>query len=104
MARFTRTYADQQHLARVSTQMPIGGIVKIVLTTRVTLEGVLRRETCGNNAGNGGWQYYGECEIEDKSCARHVVDYLDIDDVISISDAHTLEQYERLGLITMVGR
>lgn len=104
MARFTRTIPEQQRLARVSTAMPIGGIVRIVLTNGLALEGVLRRESCGNNAGNGGWQYYGECEIEDKSCRRHVVDYLDIDDVISINDAHTLGQYEQLGLITVVGR
>jgi hypothetical protein len=32
------------------------------------------------------------------------VDYLDIDDVIALNDAQTLDEYERLGLIRIVGR
>lgn len=102
MARFTRTIAEQQNLARISTQMPVGGIVRIVLASGLTLEGVLRSISCGNNAGQGGWKYYGECQIEDKTGTRHTLDYLDIDDVIALNDAHTLDQYERLGLIRVV--
>lgn len=70
----------------------------------LTLEGVLRNISVGNNAGQGGWQYYGECQIDDKAGTRHILDYLDIDDVIALNDTHTLDQYERLGLIQIVGR
>jgi hypothetical protein len=104
MARFTRTIAEQQNLARISMQMPVGGIVRVVLTNGFTLEGVLRGCSSGNNAGQGGWQYYGECQIDDKTGSRHTVDYLDIDDVIALNDAQMLADYERLGLIRIVGR
>lgn len=104
MACFTRTIVEQQHLARISTQMPIGGIVRMVLASGLALEGVLRSSSYGNNAGKGGWQYYGESVIEDTSCKQHIVDHLDIDDVILMNDEYTLGEYERLGLIELVRR
>jgi hypothetical protein len=64
MARWTENYQDQQHLAKIVEQMPIGGIVQITLCDGTTIEGVLRRMNIGNNAGRGGWAYYGDCEIE----------------------------------------
>lgn len=104
MARLTETISEQQNLTRISTKMPVGGIVRVVLANGSTLEGVLRGSACGNNAGEGGWKYYGECQIQDKTGKYLTVDYLDVEDVIALNDAHSLEQYERLGLIRMVGR
>ncbi|MCC8988783.1 MAG: hypothetical protein LM523_13920 [Candidatus Contendobacter sp.] len=65
------------------------------------VEGVLRRTNCGNNAGQGSWKYYGECEIEDPNKQRWVIDYLDIESVSNLWKARSAE-YERLGLITII--
>lgn len=102
MARWTQSFADQKKIATVSQQMPVGGIVKIVLVDGTTVEGVLRSMHVGNNAGRNGWQYYGECEIETKDRSRWVVDYLDVKLAASAWSDSTAAEYERLGLITIV--
>lgn len=102
MARWTETFADQKHIATISQQMPIGGIALIVLHDGTAIEGVLRRTHSGNNAGQGGWQYYGECEIETKDHSRRVIDFLDIKSATSAWNEATAAEYERLGLITIV--
>lgn len=88
-------------LARISEQMPIGGIVLIALRNGATIEGVLRRVNIGNNAGQGGWRYHGECEIEAKDRQRWVIDYLDMESVTNVWDTRSKE-YEKLGLIQIV--
>jgi len=102
MARWSETIAEVKHLAQISTQMPIGGIVLITLLDGRAIEGVLRRENLGNNAGEGGWRYYGECEIETKDRRRLVIDFLDIKTVTSAWTESTAAEYERLGLISIV--
>ncbi|MFI8978882.1 hypothetical protein [Ectopseudomonas khazarica] len=102
MARWTQTIQDQQHIAKVNEQMPIGGIAVITLLDGTRVEGVLRRMNAGNNAGRGGWSYYGECEVEDKSRQRWVIDYLDIKSAERIWNENIAAEYEELGLITIV--
>lgn len=102
MARWTETAADQKHMARIASEIPIGGITRIVLNDGTVIEGVLRRMNVGNNAGRGGWQYYGECEIETKDNSLSVVDYLDIKSASRMWNETIAAEYERLGLITIV--
>ena len=102
MARWTESVSDQRQVAVISQQMPVGFIVKITLCDGNVIEGVLRRVSAGNNAGRGGWKYYGECEIEMKDRKRWVIDYLDIQSVVSISNDQVSLEYEQLGLITML--
>ena len=102
MARWTESFADQEQIATVSQQMPVGGIVKMALADGTIVEGVLRRMNVGNNAGQGGWRYYGECEIETKDRQRWVIDYLDVKSAASVSSEATTAEYERLGLITII--
>ena len=105
MARFSTTHVEQQHLDRIYTQMPPGGIVTMILKGGITLEGALRSNFEGNNGGEGGvWQNCGECRIEDKSRKQHIVDYLDIEEVIPMNDEYTLGEYHKLGLIQLVRR
>lgn len=102
MARWTETQSDQRRISEISQQMPIGGIVAITLIDGTTVEGVLRRVNVGNNAGRGGWCYYGECEIETKDFRRWVIDYLDIQTAASAWNDANAAEYERLGLISIV--
>ena len=101
MARWTSNRSDEAHLVEISKQMPIGGIVLINLHDGMSIEGVVRRINVGNNGGQGGWHYYGGCEIEGADSRSTVVDYLDIDSVIDVWSTRSAE-YERLGLITIV--
>lgn len=102
MARWTESFTDQQHLAKIVEQMPIGGIALLTLSDGTIIEGVLRRVNIGNNAGRGGWSYYGECEIETRNNQRWVIDYLDVKSAVNIWSDTKAEEYERLGLITIV--
>lgn len=102
MARWTKTTQDQEHISEINKQMPIGGVAIITLLDGRRIEGVLRRMNSGNNAGHGGWSYYGECEIEDKNKQRWVIDYLDIRSAQKIWSDEIAAEYERLGLITIV--
>lgn len=102
MARWTETPSDQKQISTISQQMLVGGIVKIVLIDGTVVEGVLRRINIGNNAGRGGWRYYGECELETKDHSRWVIDYLDIKSAANAWNESTAAEYERLGLITTV--
>jgi hypothetical protein len=90
-------------IARINQEMPIGGIVEITLTDGKIIEGILRRNNVGNNAGQGGWQYYGECEIETKDNQRWVIDYLDIESARNAWSDEKAREYENLGLIKIVG-
>jgi hypothetical protein len=101
MARWTQTLADHKHLSDISTHSPFCGIVSITLQNGKVIEGVMRRLNMGNNAGEGGWQYYGECEIETKDRQRFVIDYLDIKTVKNAWSDATSAEYERLGLISI---
>lgn len=102
MARWTETFADQNHMATISQQIPVGDITRIVLNDGTVIEGVFRRMNVGNNAGQGGWKYCGECEVETKDHARLVLDYLDIKSASSMWNDATADEYEHLGLITIV--
>lgn len=102
MARWTNTYKDTIHLTTISEQMPIAGIVRLELLNGIILEGVIRRLHLGNNAGEGGWKYYGECELEDVNKQRYVVDYLDIMNAKNIWTDEKAKEYEALGLITIL--
>jgi hypothetical protein len=102
MARWTESYSDIEHIARISSQLPITAIIQIKLRTGTIIEGVLRRLNVGNNGGHGGWRYYGELEIETKERCRYVLDYLDIQVVSAASSPERLKEYEALGLITLV--
>jgi hypothetical protein len=102
MARWTENYQEVQHLSKIGEQMPIGGIAMIMLVDGRSIEGVLRRVNIGNNAGQGGWRYYGECEIETKEHQRWVIDYLDVKSAANLWSELKAAEYEKLGLIELV--
>lgn len=102
MPRWTETHQDQVRIARIGQEIPIGGIVEITLIDGRRIEGVLQRTNMGNNAGQGGWQYYGECEIQSKDRQRWVIDYLDIESARNVWSEQKAEEYEGLGLIKIV--
>jgi hypothetical protein len=62
-----------------SKEIPVSGIVSMRLSDGSSIEGVIRRMNFGNNAGRGGWRYYGEYELESIDGARWVIDVLDIE-------------------------
>ena len=101
MARWTKNSADQNHMVTISQHIPVGGIVRIVLNDGSVIEGVFRRMNVENNAGQGGWKYRGECEVESKDHSRFVLDYLDIKSASSIWNDPVSAEYQRLGLITL---
>ena len=84
MPRWTENTADQNHMDTISSHIPVGDIVHIVLKDGMALEGVFRRMNIENNGGEGGWKFRGECEIETKDHTRHVLDYLDIRSASSV--------------------
>jgi len=98
MARWTESARDERHLAEIQQQLPIGGIVELELSDGTPLEGVLRHENLGNNGGDGGWRYYGECEV-DRDGQRYVVDLLDCNSARSVWSEEKAREYEDLGLI-----
>ena len=102
MPRWTETYQDQVRIARVGKEMPIGGLVEITLIDGSRIEGVLHRTNMGNNAGQGGWQYYGECEIQTKDGQRWVVDFLDIETARNVWSEDKAREYENLGIIKII--
>lgn len=102
MPRWTEIRQDQVRIAKISQEMLIGGIVEITLIDNRMFEGVLQRINMGNNAGQGGWQYYGECEIQTKDRQRWVIDFLDIKIARSVWGEEKAKEYENLGLIEIV--
>jgi len=104
MARWTESNQDQIQIAKVSQEMPIGGLVEITLLNGEKFEGVLQRSNLGNNAGQGGWQYYGECEIQTKDHQRWVIDFLDIESAQNIWSDEKAKEYKGLGLIKIVAQ
>ena len=102
MARLTQNHDEVMHLVNISRQIPIGGIARITLLNGTIIEGVTRRISQGNNAGRGGWQYYGELEIETKNNERRVIDYLEIKSALNIWSDSKATEYEQLGLITIM--
>jgi hypothetical protein len=102
MARWTETFADLNHMDTISQQIPVGDIARVVLNDGTAIEGVIRRINVENNAGQGGWKYCGECEIEKKDNSRLILDYLDIKSASSMWNDTMAAEYERLGLITIV--
>jgi hypothetical protein len=101
MARWTETHADVIHMATVPKEIPISGIVSMHLKDGSTIEGVIRRMSFGNNAGRGGWRYYGEYELETIDGRRWVVDVLDIESAHDVWQ-HRHADYEAAGLITII--
>ena len=101
MTRWTETSADQNHMVTISQHIPVGGIVRIVLNDGTAIEGVFRGMKVENNAGQGGWKFRGECEIETRDHSRFVLDYLDIKSASSIWNDPVSAEYQRLGLITL---
>jgi hypothetical protein len=63
-----------------------------------SIEGVIRRMNFGNNAGRGGWRYYGEYELESIDGARWVIDVLDIESACDMEKAATQTMRQRAGL------
>lgn len=102
MARWTENFKDQKHLSKIVQEVSAGGIALITLIDGTVIEGVLRRINIGNNAGRGGWAYYGECEIETKEQKRWVIDYLDIKSATNVWSDAKAKEYEELGLITII--
>lgn len=102
MARWTETHSDLVRIATAQKEIPISGIVSMRLTDGSTIEGVIRRMNFGNNAGRGGWRYYGEYELESIDGNRWVVDVLDIESALNVWQNRSTA-YEAAGLITIVG-
>lgn len=101
MPRWTESIEDIKRISRISTELPVAGIVSIKLTNNQTVEGVIRGSRSGNNAGQNGWKYYGDVEIETLNKERMVIDYLDIETAKSIWDTHH-QEYEKNGLIRIL--
>ncbi|MFZ2307549.1 MAG: hypothetical protein WAW73_07280 [Rhodoferax sp.] len=102
MARWTETADDARRIARVVREMPLSGIVSVTLLNGTRIDGVLRKVSVGNNAGEGGWRYYGECEVETKDRKVFAIDFIDVELAIDAWNATTVAEYERLGLISIV--
>lgn len=102
MPRWATTREEQIHVARISQNMPIGGIVLVELSSGAApFQAVLRGERAGNNAGQGGvWKYYGEIDVETLSGERHTLDYFDLKNVTRVSDSAVMDMFHRAGLIT----
>jgi len=101
MARWTETHADLVRISNAGKDIPISGIILMTLDDGSVIEGVIRRVNFGNNAGRGGWRYYGEYEIESIDGNRWVVDVLDIKSAQNIWQSRFAD-YEAAGLITIV--
>jgi hypothetical protein len=101
MARWTETHADVIHMATVSKEIPISGIVFMRLKDGSTIEGVIRRINFGNNADRDGWRYYGEYELETIDGHRRVIDALDIESAHDVWQSRHAA-YEETGRITIV--
>jgi hypothetical protein len=87
-------------MATVPKEIPFAGIVEMRLKNGEAIEGVIRRMNFGNNAGQGGWQYYGEYEIETINKQRWVIDVLDIESARAAPQSRYAD-YEAQGLITI---
>lgn len=104
MARWTSSIDDILKIRLVAWQIPLDGIARIVLLDDTIVEGVIREVHVGNSGGHGGWQYYGECQIETRKKKLRSVDYLDVRSASSIWSKETAAEYERLGLLVNVQR
>lgn len=102
MVQWTETNKDVLHIVKISKEMPIAGIVELELVDGKHIEGVLRKVNIGNNAGRGGWKYYGELEIETKRKKICVIDYLNIKSAKNVWSNDKAKEYEELGLITII--
>lgn len=101
MARWTETHADLVHIASALKEIPISGIVSMRLSDGSSIEGVIRRMNFGNNAGRGGWRYYGEYELESIDGARWVIDVLDIESACEVWESRHAD-YEAAGRISII--
>ena len=101
MARWTETHADLVRIANAPKDIPVSGIVSMHLSDGSHIEGVIRRMNFGNNAGRGGWRYYGEYELESIDGTRWVVDVLDIESARDVWETRHAD-YEAAGRITIV--
>ncbi|MDP9877695.1 hypothetical protein J2W25_002000 [Variovorax boronicumulans] len=104
MARWSSSIDDILKIRLVARQIPLDGIARIVLLDDTAIEGVIREVNVGNSGGHGGWQYYGECQIETRKKHLRTVDYLDVRSASSIWSRETAAEYERLGLLVNVQR
>ena len=84
MAQWTNGPADERHLSDISGQLPIAGRVRILLKDGRVFEGIIRGGSVGNNAGKGGWRYYGQCDVEGSNGQVMTVDYMDIQSASSV--------------------
>lgn len=101
MARWTETHADLVRIASAPKEISVAGIVSMHLSDGKIIEGVIRRINFGNNAGRGGWRYYGEYELENINGSRWVVDVLDIVSAHNVWENRHAD-YEAAGLITII--
>ncbi|MET3373594.1 hypothetical protein ABIC89_002656 [Variovorax boronicumulans] len=104
MARWTSSIDDILKIRLVARQIPLDGIARIVLLDDTVVEGVIREVNVGNSGGYGGWQYYGECQIETKKKKLRTVDYLDVRSASNAWSKETAAEYERLGLLVDLQR
>lgn len=102
MARWTATMQDIRHISRIAGELPMGGLVLVMLKNKSFVEGVLVRGHMSNNGGQGGWKFCGELDLLTKSSKLVTIDYLDIDHATSAWNEATAREYEALGLITIV--
>ncbi|MCQ1778246.1 hypothetical protein NOJ05_13645 [Neorhizobium galegae] len=100
MARWTRSAEERNHVSRIGGEVTQASIVMLTLKNGQRIEGAVRRFQSGNNAGIGGWQYYGEVEIEGPE-ARYTIDFLDIDRVDNVWEMRK-DEYEKAGIIEIV--
>jgi hypothetical protein len=93
MARLATLDKEIKHLIKISKQIPIVGIVHLLLIDNSDIEGVVRRITGGNYSGG----CYGELEIETLDKEHRVVDYLDIRAALDVTKERR-DKYETEGL------
>ena len=101
MARWTETHADLVRIASALKEIPVSGIVSMRLSDGSSIEGVIRLMNFGNNAGRGGWRYYGEYELESIDGARWVIDVLDIESACDMWKSRHAD-YEAAGRINII--
>jgi hypothetical protein len=86
MARWTSSYNEQKQFAQINRDIPIFGRVQIILHNEKIIEGLICGHRVGNNAGQGGWEYYGVCEVAVGDGPRLLIDYLDIKSIVEIRE------------------
>ncbi|MFG1213643.1 hypothetical protein V5F72_19360 [Xanthobacter flavus] len=105
MARLTESTFELQHLLELHNQVPIWGIVELVLMNGSVIEGVIISMKFANNAGSteNGFptRYSAEVTIKTISGKIFTVDYLDLKFARNVTDRR-IDDYHKAGILRIV--